>query len=159
MSTVVLVDGDRIEARRPRLLERLEARWRRLALDRELAEGALPETCGSLILRAHDLIGLPARRALARDIRRLLREAGSGYPWTVTRVPMRRSAILAAADELELLAHRLVAPDPVAARGVAEVRLLLSDGGGPLYFRGASYELSAAVARARRDLEVRHASA
>ena len=113
----------------------------------------LVEVCTELDEFAH------ARRALARDIRRLLREAGSGYPWTVTRVPMRRSAILAAADELELLAHRLVAPDPVAARGVAEVRLLLADGGGPLYFRGASYELSAAVARARRDLEVRHASA
>lgn len=156
MTTVLLLDDHGIIARPPRLSERLEARWRRAALDRELADGARPETCGSLALHAHALVGPCIRSDLARAVRAILREARNP---SMSHVPLRRAAVLAAAEELELLARRLDAPAPVAARGVAEVRLLLSDGSGPLYFRGAAAELRSAVARARRELEVRHASA
>jgi hypothetical protein len=54
-----------------------------------------------------------------------------------------------------VLADRLAAPGPVDVRGVAEVQLLLTDGTGPLYFRGATEELRARVADAMRRLEVR----
>jgi hypothetical protein len=39
-------------------------------------------------------------------------------------------------------------------RGVAQVQLLLSDGCGPLYYRGATDELRARVASALRRLDV-----
>lgn len=159
MTTVLVLDHGELTARPPTIVERLELRLRPGALDRDLADGTVPETCGALVLRARELIGLPARRALAHDIDLILREAHASYAWTITRVPLRRAAIIRLADELERLARRLVAPEPVSARGVAAVRLLLTDGGGPLYHRGATRDLGDAVAQARSDLEVRNDSA
>ena len=66
----------------------------------------------------------------------------------MSRVPVRRPEVLDAADELDVLADRLAAPGPVDVRGVAQVHLLLTDGTGPLYFRGATDELRARVADA-----------
>ena len=60
---------------------------------------------------------------------------------------------LARACELEALADRLQAPDQVAAQGVAQARLLLTDGTGPLYRRGETDDLRAAVARALACLQ------
>jgi hypothetical protein len=73
-----------------------------------------------------------------------------------TRLGWRPSpARAAAADlspELQALARRLVAPGPVAARGVAEVRLLLTDGARPLHAgRG---DLRSALEDAERHLEL-----
>jgi hypothetical protein len=61
--------------------------------------------------------------------------------------------VLDAAGELDALGDRLLSPDPVAARGVAQVRVLLTDGTGPLYRRGATEDLRAAVTRALASLQ------
>jgi hypothetical protein len=154
MSTLLLlVSGETVTGRRAGLRDRLMARLRAGALDRELARGVAPESCGALTLRARTLIGPSARATLARQLRRVVSDARGGHVW-LSRVAVRRPEVLDAAEELDLLAARLAAPGPVDVRGVAQVQLLLTDGTGPLYFRGATDELRARVADALSRLEV-----
>jgi hypothetical protein len=153
MSTLLLASGDAVVGRRVGLRDRLMARLQAHALDRELARGVAPETCGALTLRARTLIGPAARAALARQLRRVVSDVRGGHVW-LSRVAVRRPAVLDAADELEVLADRLAAPGPVDVRGVAQVQLLLTDGTGPLYFPSETEELRARVANALGRLEV-----
>jgi hypothetical protein len=154
MSTLLLSHGNTVLGRRAGLRDRLEARLRAAALDRELARGVAPETCGALSLRARKLIGPAARATLARQLRRIVSDARGGHAW-MTHVPLRNPEVLDAAAELDVLAERIAAPGPVDVRGVAQAQVLLTDGTGPLYFRGATDELRASVERALSRLEVR----
>jgi hypothetical protein len=153
MSTLLLVSGDTVVGRPASLRDRLMARLHAHALDLELARGIAPETCGALTLRARTLIGPSARTTLARQLRRVVSDARGSHVW-LARVSVRKGAVLEAADELDALADRLSEPGPVDVRGVAEIQLLLSDGCGPMYFRGATEELRARVAHALSRLEV-----
>ncbi|MEN3283955.1 MAG: hypothetical protein V7607_5095 [Solirubrobacteraceae bacterium] len=154
MSTLLLLASEEaVVGRRAGLRDWLMARLRADSLDRELARGVAPETCGALTLRARRLIGPSARAALARQLRRVVSDARGGHVW-MSRVPVRRPEVLDAADELDVLADRLAAPGPVDVRGVAQVQLLLTDGTGPLYFRGATEELRARVANALSRLDL-----
>jgi hypothetical protein len=138
---------------RPRARDRLTARWRRHRLDRTLAGEAVLPARARLALRARTLVEPGARAELARQLRRVVDDANRGERWPGFRIRPRRADVLAAAPELDVLADRLLAPGGVSARGVAQVRLLLTDGTGPLYRRGASEELRAAVARALAGLQ------
>lgn len=122
-----------------RLRDRLTARLEARRLDAELARGADPDTQAPLTLRARILIHPRHRRTLARGIERV---AGSA----------RRADIAAVGPQLRALAARLAYPGPVAARGVAEVRLLLTDAGGPLHRGGG--DLLGAIDRAALHLEL-----
>jgi hypothetical protein len=154
MSTLLLLATEEaVVGRRAGLHDWLTARLRADSLDRELARGVAPESCGALTLRARRLIGPSARAALARQLRRVVNDARGGHVW-MSRVPVRRPEVLDAADELDVLADRLAAPGPVDVRGVAQVQLLLTDGTGPLYFRGATEELRARVANALKRLDM-----
>jgi hypothetical protein len=154
MSTLLLLtSGETVVGRRAGLRDRLMARLRAASLDRELARGVAPESCGALTLRARTLIGPPARATLARQLRRVVSDARGGHVW-LSRISVRRPEVLDAAAELDVLADRLAAPGPVDVRGVAQVQVLLTDGTGPLYFRGATDELRARVADALSRLEV-----
>jgi len=154
MSTLLLLASEEaVVGRRAGPHDWLMARLRAASLDRELARGVAPESCGALTLRARRLIGPSARAALARQLRRVVNDARGGHVW-MSRVPVRRPEVLDAADELDVLADRLAAPGPVDVRGVAQVQLLLTDGTGPLYFRGATEELRARVANALNRLDV-----
>jgi hypothetical protein len=153
MSTLLLASGDFVMGRRASLRDRLAARLRAGSLDRQLARGVAPESGGALTLRARALIGPSARATLARQLRRVVSDARGGHVW-MTRVPVRRPEVLDAADELDVLADRLAAPGPVDVRGVAQVQVLLTDGTGPLYFRGGTEELRATVAGALSRLDV-----
>jgi hypothetical protein len=139
--------------RRARLRERLAVLWRAHRLDTQLARGVPPETDAALALRAHTLGEPGMRKVLARGVQRVLDEARSAQRPSRARIPVRKAEVLAAADELEQLATRLRSPGLLASRGLATVHLLLSDGCGPLYFRGAAGELRAAVSRAVEALE------
>lgn len=125
--------------------DRIVARARSFALDRELARGASPEASVRLALRAQRLTGMRERRMLALGIKRLLdstaRPAGSARPL----VTVRRDQVRAAAPELEALAARLLSPAPVPARGMAQTSLLLHDGSGPVYRRSSAEDLPARV--------------
>ena len=62
-------------------------------------------------------------------------------------VPTCRAKILRSRETLEALADRLVSSDPVDARGVARVRLLLTDGSGAIYARPTADDLQPALER------------
>jgi hypothetical protein len=146
---------DTFVARRVRVRDRLVARLKPSQLDSELARGVPAEARAALALRAQNLGEPRTRRALAQAVHRILDEARR-EPKQLSfsgRVSIRRKDILAAADLLDEIAARLLAPGPLCARGIAEVRLLLTDGSGPLYFRHASTALGDSVAKALDGLE------
>ena len=145
--------GAVLVARRARFRERLAARLGTPWLDVELARGVPPEARAALALRAQTLGEAHTRQALARSLRQILNDARQGSQPRRGQVATLRLDVLAAADQLERLIERLLEPGIVAARGLAQVRVLLSDGGGPLYFRGASQDLGAAAAGALAGLE------
>lgn len=122
-------------------------------LDQALAAGVSPDLSAPLSLRARDLIGAPARGDLARTLRRLVDAASRPFVPLTPGVPVCRRKVLASRETLWELADRLASGDPVQARGVAQVRLLLIAGDGPLYHRPAADDLEPAVQAALAALE------
>ena len=157
MNMLVLADARhpgcvRVE-RIPPLL-RLRARvWAR-ETDRALASGISPDSSACLSVRAHQLIGCPTRSVLARAIRRLVDDAGHPLRPMSFSVPICRSKVSRSRHTLERLADRLMSDGPLDARGLAQIRLLLSDGAGPLYDRPTADDLEPALRRAMAALDV-----
>jgi hypothetical protein len=116
-----------------RARDRLIARWRSFALDRDLASGVPADESPALQVRARALLEPGTRRELGRSVRRILRR-GSHPPTIGGRVAVHRDAVAEAHDDLDLLARRLLDAAPVPVRGVAKARVLLSDGSSPLYW-------------------------
>ena len=125
--------GSVLVAGRATLRDRMSARWRPARLDRALAEGAPPESSPALALRARRLTALSRRRSLAGALRRIVREALEDARVSRGRVRPDRNGVEAAREELTALADGLADPRPVAAHGVAQAWLLVTDGTGPLY--------------------------
>jgi hypothetical protein len=128
---VVLDQENGLRLRRVRPWDRVAARVRAAALDRELAAGASPDSSVALALHAEHLHADGQRRVLARSLRRV--GAAPGTRAARRLVPLDREAVRRAHTELEALAARLASSAPLDVRGVARVRNLLSDGAGPLY--------------------------
>ena len=156
MASLVLLQaaegGDVVVPKRAGWRERVTARLRATPLDTELARGAAP-THAALALRAQDLGERRTRERLGRSVRRILDDVRRDGPPSIARVPIQRSEVLAAAWELDRIAETLLTPGPVAASGVAQVRLLLINGAGPLYSRDAPGGLRAAATRALDALQ------
>lgn len=122
-----------VVAERPTVRDRVAVHWRAAQLDHELADGIPAEDSPALALRARRLTGIGRRRSMADALRRIVREVdGPATTHPVQVVPIR-DRVSAAADELVGLADALAEPGPVAARGAAEARMLLTDGTGPLF--------------------------
>jgi len=137
---------------RIRARDRLVARWRALKLDRAIADGAAPTTDAALALRAQALVGRRTRRDLSHTLERILRQ--SAVPASLgPRMVARRDRVYDAKDDLALLARRLGSATQVDARGVARVRVLLSDASGPLYWRRNKEDLRTRVRDAIEALE------
>jgi hypothetical protein len=141
-------------ARRPGLRHRLLARLSYRRLDLALAGGAPPEQDPAVALRARRLIDPCNRRSLAEALRRLLRESREGYQLSYGHVHPCRERVLAASEQLDELADALSRPGPVAAHGVAEALILLTDGTGPLYNPVSRANLSALAVEATEDLDL-----
>jgi hypothetical protein len=92
---------------------------------------------------------------MAASYRRLVREAREDRHSGRVRMIPCRSRVSAASDELSRLADELARPGPVAAQGVAQALLLLSDGTGPLHNPQSDTILSAYAAGAAEDLAIR----
>jgi hypothetical protein len=90
---------------------------------------------------------------LARQLRRVVDDARSRRARPHARVPIVYEQVLAAAPELEHLAEVLASPGVLAARGLAQARLLLCDGSSPLYLRSTLTALRTAVEAALESLE------
>src|SRR6185312_17133488 len=84
--------GGLVVARRPRLSDRLVVRLRARRLDRALAQGTPPEASAPLALRAQRLTEPDQRSSIARELRRILREAHqSRHPEFARILPSRGS--------------------------------------------------------------------
>jgi hypothetical protein len=134
-----------------RIVDRVRARFSAAALDRELAHGVCPDSRPVLELRARALSRPPVRRELGDQLRRIIRQAHQP-PGPSMPIRARRAGVLAAEDELRLLAGRLQSPRRVAVVGIAKVRVLLCDGSGPLYYRASDEDLGSAVREATSAL-------
>ena len=152
---IVISDFTRGLVIRPATIgERLLARVRAGSLDRQLAAGTAPETSPLLALRAGAIVRPTARAGLAQDLQRILyRSAAPGRRRPMALFGSTGRNVLNAADVLNCLVQRLLSPCPVCARGMAMVRVLLTDGAGPLYYPTTAHELAATVREAINALD------
>jgi hypothetical protein len=107
--------------------------WRATELDRRLAAGENPRTSEALALRARRLTTPRSRARVARGLAGALRSSCSDHPRFTAAVRPSGPDVLDAEPTIAWLERRLRARGPVAAQGVAILRLLLIDGDGPLY--------------------------
>jgi hypothetical protein len=136
MAPLLLIDPHQtapVHARRTRTRERVRARLWPWRLDVALARGAHPDARGDLSLRAHRLISLRTRQRLAAEVRQVRRGAARPRHRFERQLHPCAPEVLDVAPLLHDLAAELAHPGPVDARGVAQVRLLLRDGTGPLF--------------------------
>jgi hypothetical protein len=113
-----------------RLSARLGARY----WDHQIERGVPLQPGSPLMLHHARLTSFSERENLARALRKLLVDAYR--PRTGRLIPIDRDAITESSSLIDIIALRLHAPLPVKARGMARLRILLSDGGGPVYRRG-----------------------
>jgi hypothetical protein len=118
----------------PGLGTRLTARLWAASLDRELADGADPADCPQLAARAAHLTARETRIRLAGTVERFV--IAAELPTARGRIRPSRGGVRANRTQMLELAARLRDDAPVYARGVAECKLMLSDGAGPAYVDG-----------------------
>ncbi len=133
--------------------DRLLTRMRAQRLDTELARGASPDATVALALRAQMLVSVAVRRDLARSAQRVVTVAAQTSPRSRLAVPICWDRVRDSAGEFAELTRRLLAAGPVAARGVAQASLLLTDATGPLYQRANPDDLRSMVREAASALE------
>jgi hypothetical protein len=132
---------------------RLRARWHRQRLDRALAAGTDLRTTPLLAARAAALTKQREREALASAIYHVLKAAHRDRSSFSVQVPVARREIELHRPELLALAAELRQASAVSARGVAAIRVLITDGiHSPLYRSEAPGSLTAALLRARHWL-------
>lgn len=141
MTVLLVAQGEEptfVTAHRLRWRDRARARLLAARLDRLLAAGASPDASPALSLRASRLIGRSVRDEVARSLRRVHADArGRRHPLD-PRLPVNHARVLRCAGRLEGLIELLAGDEPVAARGVARARVLVSEGASPLYARGGA---------------------
>src|SRR4051794_37448365 len=107
--------------------ERRAARLRARRLDVRLARGVSPGTDAALAARATKLTHRSVRRGLAKQLLGLARQPQAPQAGVAAGGVPGRHGVRPAVEDLQALAQRLLAPDPVASRGVAMAHLLLAD--------------------------------
>ena len=157
-----ILTGNPLTLRPSRVTDRLLARLFGASLDRQLAEGGLPESSALLAARAQHIASIRYRRQLARNWENLLRCAYESQPPSGFRpalsacrpaIPVRGYGIVAAEPTVRELVRCLSAPLPVRARGVAMATGLLTDALGPVYNPRSEVSLTAALAAAITQLD------
>jgi hypothetical protein len=144
---VLVIDGNPRSLRdsAPPAWRRVQARAASYRLDQRLALGEAPEDSVLLALHAQRIVRPVACAALARTIRRVIDTADGRRVPRRHEIPVCVPSVLAAADGLRKLAERIEGCGPVGARGVARLRLLLSDGTGPLFLPQSAKQLPVAL--------------
>jgi hypothetical protein len=139
----------RTTAPRPSLVARVTARLRAYQLDRQLAVGVPAPAGSALAVHEARLTSVAEREAIARALRLAVGDARAAATPRSSRIPVDPSNIAAAEDLIDAITLRLHSPRPVSARGMARLRVVMSDGCGPLYRSGRgdlSGRLGAALA-------------
>ncbi len=126
----------RDDATRVSVRTRVIARLRAGKLDRMLAVGVPAPEGSALAVHAARLMSVREREAVARSLRRTLHDAYSRNALMASRTALHVPNVKAAKDRIDQVTLRLHSPRPVTPRGVARLRVLLSDGSGPMYRYG-----------------------
>ncbi len=138
LSTAQIQDAiRRSETARATLGARLMARLHAGKFDRMLAVGVPAPAGSALAVHAARLTSVEEREAIAHTLRRAAQDAADHHAPLSSRVPLNVPNIGVAKDRIDQIALRLHSPRPVTARGVARLRLVLSDGSGPMYHYGS----------------------
>jgi hypothetical protein len=116
---------------------RLRARLFAGRYDRQIEDGVDPVPGSPLAVHGARLTSARERDDMADALRLIVRDADTTGPRLGSRVPVHTAAVHHAADVIDELCDRLADPFPVRARGMARLRIVLSDGCGPLYRSGA----------------------
>jgi hypothetical protein len=119
----------------PGLRARALARVLAHALDGQLAEGVVPWFSRVHAARSIQLTSSRSRRALARSLEALLAEAHSPGNPPRAAVPPCREQVRGARAQILSISAKLRSRSPADPRGVAKLRMLLSDGASPIYVR------------------------
>jgi hypothetical protein len=123
-------------ARRGTFGKRMIALLKAHEFDRKLAVG-MPVPAGSaLAVHAARLTSVDEREAVARSLRSVVDAARNRTGLVSSRIELNVPNINVARERIDQITLRLHSPRPVTSRGVARLRLLLSDGAGPLYRYG-----------------------
>jgi hypothetical protein len=122
-------------------------------LDRWLADGRSPARDARLTLRA-DQLTRPAQRAkLARSLRRALRSLEQpSSRFHTPEAPVDAKSVSVCRHEVNDLVRALTAARSPRVRGVAITRVLITDGGGPLYGSGHPERLRGTLLSALGEL-------
>jgi hypothetical protein len=136
----------------PRL--RLRVLLHRSGIDRKLAAGTMPAAAPELLLRSCQLTRRQERRCLSRCLEKIVEEAeGVTQPSPFSlAIPIHREAVSIWRDSMLAIARRLDRQAPVAAAGMARLRLFLTDGAGPLFNPTSDYLLGDVLPRIEEDL-------
>jgi hypothetical protein len=126
----------RAAAPRPSLAARLMARLKAYKFDRQLAVGVPAPAGSALAVHQARLVSVAEREAIARALRHAVHDARVGIEPFSPRIPVHANNILAAEDLIDTITLLLHSPRPVSARGMARLRVTLSDGSGPMYRAG-----------------------
>lgn len=121
-------------------------------LDRELAEGAMPDTNPLLRERARQLQSRESRQRLALGLDRAVDQVQRPLLYR-ENAPAHSPAVQEAASTLQLLIRRLRGPRPVSPEGVARLEILLNDGSGSLYNPDGDPDLRTAAQAALASLD------
>jgi hypothetical protein len=120
----------------PRRTVRAKARLRAPWLDRSLAGGIASWRSPLHAARALQLTSERSRRRLARSLERLAEHARqSPGPFRGAEVTPCREQVSEALPVIVGIATLLRSGDPVDARGIARLKVLLADGAGPCYIK------------------------
>ena len=117
-------------------LARIRAALRRRRVDAALAQGANPWSAGELMVRATKLGSHAERRKIAAGLTALLDLAAFQQRGTAYQT-VRHQLVLEHQEALRALAERLGQHEPVDVAVVAQLELLLTDPGSPVYRRGS----------------------
>lgn len=148
MSTVFLStthDPYELQVRRVTLGDRWAARVHAHALDASIAAGTNPDATVPLSLHAQTLHRPHCRRRIARGYRRLLASANAAPHPFDSSVPLARAEIRECADRVREVADMLESDEPLNPHGIAQARLLLTEGTSPLYRPSAHGDVGPAL--------------
>jgi hypothetical protein len=108
------------------------ARLRSAHFDRALAVGSWAHPGTAMWVHARRIVSIQEREAIARTLLRAVRRAMDPTPSSSISavVPVHRAANIAVAEAtIDAITLRLHSQRPISPRGMARLRLVLSDGG------------------------------